>query len=173
MLTFFDFKACQLFLLGRDPAHSHPHPSSPSIQDFESTSKLGWLDLLVKHLGQILSFATFACSAVEKVETLGEVEKGELRRRFERVLLWSLKRLLDSRTFVCCSLFSPFSPPSAELNLNRRRQMGNNEPLRLFDAAPTLSVLDPEYNWLRLAVSATESGSPYADLALTASELQR
>ncbi|ORY76945.1 hypothetical protein BCR35DRAFT_305709 [Leucosporidium creatinivorum] len=161
LLTFFDAKACQLFLLARDPALSLSACSTspeaqPSILHFEATAiegtKVGWLDLLVKHLGQLMSFASFACSAVERIgtERLGMVEKEELRERFERVLLWSLKRLLDSRTF-----------------------MGNNEPLRLFDAAPTLSVLDPEYNWLQLAVSATDPFSPYSDLGLTVSELGR
>jgi hypothetical protein len=108
MLTFFDSKASQLFLLARDPNLHNFSSFGPSIQHFEPTSKVGWLDLLIKHLGQILSFATFACSAVEKVE-VGEREKQELGRRFERILLWSLKRLLDSRTFVSSSHISHLS----------------------------------------------------------------
>lgn len=134
----------------------------------------GWLDMLNGQARDSLSFASYVCASIQAVASLNEGWaqsdlRAEMSDRFAKILIRTLKRLIESPTLV--SVF--FSCILSSLTILTHQQQELDDVTRLMDVAPLFADMDTDFEWLQLVVSAADPSSPFSDLGLTMDHVAR
>ncbi|ORY47579.1 hypothetical protein BCR35DRAFT_27733 [Leucosporidium creatinivorum] len=115
----------------------------------------GWLDLLNGQRREMLPFVSFVCDAIQGIARVNEAwEKSDLRlevsSRFERLLLRTLKRLMELPSF---------------LHLE--------DMARLVEVAPLFAEMPASDAWLPLVIRATQPSSELYYIGFDLDDLSR